>query len=115
RKAHPGIAVEVRIIVTSGDRMPSGLLVEAGGKGLWVKEIEQALLAREVDLAVHSLKDVPSELAPGLTLAAIPRRADPRDALVSRAGSTLATLPRGARVGTSSLRRVCLPRAARPD
>jgi hydroxymethylbilane synthase len=113
--AHPGLSVEITVIVTEGDRRPEGLLVDHGGKGLWVEEIERALLERRVDLAVHSLKDLPAGLAAGLVLAAIPPRADPRDALVSRGGSPLAALPAGARVGTSSLRRVCQLRAARPD
>jgi hydroxymethylbilane synthase len=82
---------------------------------VWVKEIEAALLAGEIDLAVHSLKDVPAELAPGLVLAAIPTRADVRDALVSHSGVTLADLPSGARVGTTSLRRMCQVKALRPD
>jgi hydroxymethylbilane synthase len=114
-RAHPGLAVEQKIIVTEGDRFQSGPVIEIGGKGVWVKEIEAALLAGEIDLAVHSLKDVPAELAPGLALVAIPPRADARDALVSRSGQPLAALPPGARVGTSSLRRVCQLRAVRPD
>jgi hydroxymethylbilane synthase len=113
--AHPGLVVERSIIVTTGDRTPQGPLWEAGGKAVWVKEIETALLAGEVDLAVHSLKDVPAELAPGLVLAAIPARADVRDALVSRDGATLAALPADARVGTTSLRRICQVKALRPD
>ncbi len=113
RAAHPSLAVERSIIVTTGDRTgPAG---EAGGKAVWVKEIEAALLAGEIDLAVHSLKDVPAELAPGLVLAAIPPRADARDALVSRDGATLANLPAEARVGTTSLRRICQVKALRPD
>ena len=115
RAAHPGLVVERTIIVTTGDRTPQGPLWEAGGKAVWVKEIEAALLAGEVDLAVHSLKDVPAELAAGLVLAAIPPRADARDALVSRAGAALADLPVGAHVGTTSLRRICQVQALRPD
>jgi hydroxymethylbilane synthase len=115
RAANPGLIVELSIIVTEGDRFQSGPLVEVGGKAVWVKEIEVALLEKKVDLAVHSLKDVPTELAPGLALVAIPTRADGRDALVSRGGQTLATLPAGARVGTSSLRRVCQLLSHRPD
>jgi hydroxymethylbilane synthase len=115
RAAHPGLVVERSIIVTTGDRTPQGPLWQAGGKAVWVKEIETALLAGEVDLAVHSLKDVPAELAPGLVLAAIPARADVRDALVSRDGVTLAALPADARVGTTSLRRICQVKALRPD
>lgn len=115
KEAHPGLVVERTIIVTTGDRTPQGPLWQAGGKGVWVKEIEEALRAGTIDLAVHSLKDVPADLAPGLVLAAIPERADNRDALVSRDGSTLAQLPEGARVGTTSLRRMCQVKALRPD
>ncbi len=113
--AHPGLTVEQQIIVTTGDRTTQGPLWQAGGKGVWVKEIEAALLAGTIDLAVHSLKDVPAELAPGLVLAAIPPRADVRDAVVSRGGVSLAQLPSRARVGTSSLRRVCQIKVLRPD
>jgi hydroxymethylbilane synthase len=115
RAAHSGLVVERSIIVTTGDRTPQGPLWDAGGKAVWVKEIETALLAGEVDLAVHSLKDVPADLAPGLVLAAIPPRADVRDALVSRDGATLAALPADARVGTTSLRRICQVKELRPD
>jgi hydroxymethylbilane synthase len=114
-EAHPGLAIEERIIVTEGDRHQTGPVLALGGKGVWVKEIEEQLLAGTIDVAVHSLKDVPAELPAGLALVCIPRRADPRDALVSRAGQGLAALPAGSRVGTSSLRRVCQVRAARPD
>ncbi|HJX54083.1 MAG TPA: hydroxymethylbilane synthase [Polyangia bacterium] len=115
RAAHPGLVVERSTIVTTGDRTPQGPVWEAGGKAVWVKEIEAALLAGEIDVAVHSLKDVPAELAPGLALAAIPTRADVRDAVVSHDGATLADLPAGARVGTTSLRRSCQVKALRPD
>lgn len=115
RAAHPGLVVEQEIIVTEGDRRSQGLLADFGGKGLWVDEIERALTERRVDLAVHSLKDVPAGLAAGLGIVAIPPRADPRDALVSRSGAALADLPAGARVGTSSLRRVLQVRLLRPD
>ncbi|HEY2902728.1 MAG TPA: hydroxymethylbilane synthase [Polyangia bacterium] len=115
RRAHPTLQLGERIVVTEGDRSQTGPVIDLGGKGVWVKEIEQGLLSGEIDLAVHSLKDVPAELAPGLQLVAIPRRADPRDALVSRDGATLDKLPAGARVGTSSLRRVCQLREARGD
>jgi hydroxymethylbilane synthase len=115
RAAHPGLVVERNIIVTTGDRTPQGPVWESGGKAVWVKELEAALLANEIDLAVHSLKDVPAELAPGLALAAIPARADVRDALVSRNGATLADLPVGAHVGTTSLRRICQVKTLRPD
>jgi hydroxymethylbilane synthase len=113
--AHPGLVIEEHILVTEGDRVQTGAVIELGGKGVWVKEIEDALTAGTIDLAVHSLKDVPAELAPGLALVAIPERADPRDALVSRSGQPLAALPPGSRIGTSSLRRVCQVLALRSD
>jgi hydroxymethylbilane synthase len=115
REAHPGLMVEEKIIVTTGDRTQTGPIIDAGGKGVWVKEIEEALLAGDIDLAVHSMKDVPAALASGLGIVAVPKRADPRDALVSRGGQALAALPPGSRVGTSSLRRVCQLRAERSD
>ena len=115
RTAHPGLVVEQQIIVTTGDRTTQGPLWQAGGKGVWVKEIEAALLDGTIDLAVHSLKDVPAEVAPGLILACIPARADVRDAVVSRNHVPLALLPAKARVGTSSLRRVCQIKVLRPD
>ena len=114
-RLHPGLEVVREIIVTEGDRFQSGPVIDVGGKGVWVKEIEEALLSGAIDLAVHSLKDVPAALAPGLALAAIPRRADPRDVLVAREGQSLRSLAAGSRVGTSSLRRVCQLRALRPD
>ena len=115
RRLHPDLVIEQQIVVTEGDRKQTGPVIELGGKGVWVKEIEEKLLAGEIDLAVHSLKDVPSQLPPGLALVAIPPRADPRDALVSRSGAPLRDLPAGSRIGTSSLRRVCQLRAARAD
>jgi hydroxymethylbilane synthase len=115
RAAHPGLDVSEKIVVTQGDRVQTGPVIDLGGKGVWVKEIEEGLLAGDIDLAVHSMKDVPAELAPGLAIVAVPTRADPRDAIVSRDGSVLAALPAGSRVGTSSLRRVCQIRAARAD
>jgi len=115
RAAHPGLEVSERIIVTAGDRSQTGPVVDLGGKSVWVKEIEDALLSGEVDLAVHSMKDVPTDLAGGLAIVAVPTRADPRDAIVSRTGAGLDALPPGSRVGTSSLRRVCQLRAARGD
>jgi hydroxymethylbilane synthase len=115
RAAHPDLSVEEKIIVTEGDRLSSGPLWNAGGKGLWVKEIEAALLAGEIDLAVHSMKDVPGELADGLAVVAVPARADVRDAVVSRSGATLDQLPASARVGTTSLRRACQLKAFRAD
>jgi hydroxymethylbilane synthase len=109
-----GLPVELMTLKTQGDLILDVPLSEVGGKALFVKEIEQALLDRKADVAVHSMKDVPAELAPGLMLAAISTRETPWDALVSRAG-TLAELPAGARVGTSSLRRQCQLLARRPD
>ncbi len=115
RAAHPGLEVREQIIVTTGDRSQATPDRPVEGKGAWVVEIESALRARTIDLAVHSLKDVPAELAQGLALVAIPPRADPRDAIVSRGGGGLDALPPGSRVGTSSLRRVCQLRVARRD
>jgi len=105
---------EVRV-VTSGDRFRDQPLQDLGGKGLFIKEVEEALLDGRADLAVHSIKDVPAELAPGLRLAANPAREDPRDALVSSTGATLRELGAGAVVGTSSLRRKTALLRARPD
>src|SRR3954470_23924306 len=110
--ANPGLAIEELHIVTSGDKTQDKALQDIGGKGLFIKELEEALLARRADFAVHSIKDVPAELAPELVIACIPQREDPRDALVSRTGARLADLPAGARVGTSSLRRAVAVRAA---
>jgi len=101
----PGVSVRLERIRTTGDRILDVPLAQVGGKALFVKEIEEALLAGRVDLAVHSMKDVPTDLPAGLTIAAIPPREDPADVLISRTGQRLADLPRGARVGTSSLRR----------
>ena len=108
-----GARVELRIIKTTGDRVQGPPEMPAE-KGVFVKEIEAALLAGEVRLAVHSLKDLPTDLKPGLLIAAVPLRADPRDALISR-GQRLADLPRGARVGTSSPRRRAQLLRVRPD
>jgi hydroxymethylbilane synthase len=110
-----GAAVEVIAIRTSGDRLAQVALADFGGKALFVKEIEEALLAGRVDVGVHSLKDMPAALPAGLALAAFPRREDPADVLVTRDGGALADLPAGARVGTSSLRRRVLLRRFRPD
>jgi hydroxymethylbilane synthase len=110
-----GVAVELVPLTTAGDRM-AGSLARLGGKGLFVKEIEAALLDGRADLAVHSAKDLPAEIDPALELVAFPERADPRDALAARArGASLDALPRGARVGTGSLRRTAQLRQARPD
>lgn len=105
----------VQPIVTKGDRILDVTLSKIGGKGLFVKEIEQALLDGEADLAVHSLKDLPAEVPDGLVIAAVPPREDPRDALISRDGRRFEELPAGAVVGTSSLRRAAQLRAWRPD
>ncbi|MBI3247415.1 MAG: hydroxymethylbilane synthase [Deltaproteobacteria bacterium] len=110
----PALAVELVIIKTSGDQIQEVSLAKIGGKGLFVKEIEEALLAGTIDLAVHSMKDVPSELSAGLTLSAIPEREDSRDVLITKHGETLAELPAGTRVGTSSLRRQALLLALNP-
>jgi hydroxymethylbilane synthase len=106
---------EIRIITTTGDRTLNGPLTPVGGKGAFLKEIEEALLARDVDLAVHSLKDVPTQLPEGLELCALLKRDDPRDALLSGSGAPLARLGQGARVGTTSLRRRAQLLARRPD
>ncbi len=115
KKAHAGLELEEKQVVTSGDRIQDRPLSEVGGKGLFVKEIEEALLARSADLAVHSIKDVPAALPPGLYIACIPKREDPRDVLVSPKYQTLAALPKGAKLGTSSLRRAIALRSVRPD
>ena len=111
-----GEPCQIQIIKTTGDKITNVALSQVGSqvgsKGLFTKEIEEALLAGSIDLAVHSLKDMPTELPPGLTLAAIPEREDPRDALVGR---PLENLGKGARVGTGSLRRAAQLRAHRPD
>jgi hydroxymethylbilane synthase len=114
RLAALGHEVELRVITTTGDRVLDRKLESVGGKGAFLKEIEEALLAGEVDLAVHSLKDVPTVLPEGLSLCAFLERADPRDALLSD-GKPLAGLPARARVGTTSLRRQALLREMRPD
>ncbi len=113
--ANPGLEVEELHITTSGDRFAQERLQDIGGKGLFVKELEEALYDGRADFAVHSIKDVPAELAPGLSLACIPRREDPRDVLVSRGDKRLAELPQGAKVGTSSMRRALALRESRPD
>ena len=112
RLAELGKESRIEIIHTTGDKVLDVALSKVGTKGLFTKEIEEALQNEAIDLAVHSLKDMPTDLPPGLTLAAIPAREDARDALV---GSTLANLKQGARVGTSSLRRAAQLKALRPD
>ena len=112
RLAELGLESRIEIIKTTGDKVLSVPLSSVGGKGLFTKEIEDALLAREIDLAVHSLKDLPTEIPAGLQITAIPQREDPRDAMVGR---RLSELREGARVGTSSLRRSAQLRQLRPD
>lgn len=107
--------VDVRIIKTSGDRIQDRPLSEVGGKGLFTKELEEALLANEIDLAVHSMKDVATRLPDGLVMAAILEREDPRDAFISLKYRSVGDLPVGAVVGTSSLRRQAQIKARRPD
>jgi len=111
----PHVTVTLRRIQTSGDKILDVPLAKVGGKGLFVKEIEEALLSGEIDLAVHSMKDVPTELPEGLDLLCVPFREDPRDALISRDGRMFKELPHGAKVGTSSLRRQSQLLHARPD
>lgn len=118
-KLRPGIKVELQIIRTSGDRMRSQPLRDIGGKGLFTRELEEALLAGQIDMAVHSYKDVPVSMSPkaqqGLVVAAVPPREDVRDALIWRENGTLEQLPAGCRIGTSSLRRQAQILALRPD
>ncbi|MGH7805536.1 MAG: hydroxymethylbilane synthase, partial [Candidatus Binatia bacterium] len=115
RRLDPSLTVELHRIRTSGDRVKDRPLAEIGGKGLFVKEIEEALLANAVDLGVHSMKDLPGTLPDGLAIVAVPTREDPRDVLVWHGRGGIQSLPRGARVGTGSLRRAALLRARRPD
>ena len=115
RAAHPDLEIELVKIVTEGDRILDRPLAEIGGKGLFLKELERAMLDGEADLAVHSMKDVPASMADGLVLDAVLPRANPYDALVSRDGRPLADLPAGSRIGTSSLRRKSQLLALRPD
>jgi hydroxymethylbilane synthase len=104
-RAYPRLEVTLIIIKTTGDKIQEAPLAKIGGKSLFVKEIEEALIRREIDLAVHSIKDVPTELPEGLHLSAITKREDPRDVLISGDGRLLKDLPRGSKIGTSSLRR----------
>jgi len=113
--AHPGLVVTLVPMTTTGDQLLSGPLSQSGGKGLFVKELEAALLDRRADLAVHSMKDVPAQQPEGLMLTAYLEGEDPRDAFVSNHHATLATLPQGARLGTASLRRQVQARRLRPD
>lgn len=115
RNAMPELELSLVKIKTQGDKDRKSPLIQIGGRGVFVKELEDALLGGEIDIAVHSLKDMPSQLAPGLQIAAVPVRRDPRDALVSASGRTLAQLPPGARIGTGSQRRAVELQAFRPD
>lgn len=115
RRAHPGLAVELLPMSTKGDRILDRSLAAIGGKGLFIKELEAALEDGRAHLAVHSMKDVPGDLPAGMTLGAMLPRADPRDALITRGAAGLGELPRGARLGTASLRRRAQLLASRPD
>jgi hydroxymethylbilane synthase len=115
QEAHPGLAVELVTMSTKGDRVLDSPLAKIGGKGLFVKELEQGMLAGEADIAVHSMKDVPVEFPEGLGIGAILEREDPHDAFVSNRFDSIEALPEAAVVGTSSLRRQCQLRALRPD
>ncbi len=115
QEAHSGLVVELVTMSTQGDRILDSPLAKIGGKGLFVKELEQRMLAGDADIAVHSMKDVPAELPDGLEIGAILEREDPREAFVSNRYANVNSLPQGARVGTSSLRRQCQLRARRPD
>jgi hydroxymethylbilane synthase len=112
---HPRVTVDTRVIRTTGDLVPEMPLAQIGSVGLFTREIEKALLEGAIDIAVHSLKDLPTRLPDGLTLAAVLARADPRDALVAPPGTRLADLPPGSRIGTSSMRRRAQVLAYRPE
>ncbi|CAI4032239.1 hydroxymethylbilane synthase [Nitrospira tepida] len=112
---NPGLRVELKEIRTSGDKILDVPLAKIGGKGLFVKEIEDALLARDIDFAVHSMKDVPTQLPDGLDIVCVPPREDPRDALIAREVKRFEDLPCGATIGTSSLRRQAQLLHHRPD
>lgn len=114
-KNFDGLKVDLKKIKTSGDKILDVPLAKVGGKGLFVKEIEDALLRGEVDIAVHSMKDLPAYIPGGLKIAALTAREDPSDVLISREGKRLSDLPLGARIGTSSLRRICQLLHFRPD
>ena len=115
QRHHSGLHVELITMTTEGDRILDRSLAQVGGKGLFIKELEQGLLENRIDFAVHSLKDVTATLPPGLHLASVCEREDPRDGFISSRYATLASLPHGARVGTSSLRRQCQLREAFPQ
>ena len=115
RERHPDLEVELVAMSTRGDEMLDRALAPLGGKGLFIKALEAALESGRARIAVHSLKDLPAVLEPGFALAAVPARHDPRDVLISRHGPDVDSLPRGARVGTASLRRQAQLLAVRPD
>ncbi|HEY1750372.1 MAG TPA: hydroxymethylbilane synthase, partial [Caulobacteraceae bacterium] len=114
-EADAATAAPISVITTTGDRVQDRRLLEIGGKGLFTKEIEEALLAGRIDCAVHSLKDMPAELPPGLVIGAIPERQDPRDVFISHKAAHLDDLPQGAVLGTASLRRQAQSLHRRPD
>ena len=116
RRAHPGIEIEIIPMTTRGDQILDRSLAKVGGKGLFIKELEVAMMEGRADIAVHSMKDVPWDMPEGMRIGAVLQRADPGDAIASKPGvDSLAKLPEGARVGTSSLRRQAQLRHARPD
>jgi hydroxymethylbilane synthase len=115
RLAQESISAEIVVLKTSGDRIQDRSLADSGGKGLFTKELEEALLREDIDLAVHSMKDVPVQLPAGLKIAALLLREDPSDVFISKIASSLAALPKNARVGTSSVRRQAQVARARPD
>ena len=115
QEQYPGLKVEEKLMTTKGDKILDAPLAKIGGKGLFTKELEQAMLSGEIDIAVHSLKDMPTEVPEGLKLAAVTKRADPGDAVVSPKYGRFEDLPKGAKVGTSSLRRKAQLLHARPD
>ncbi len=114
-RLHPTLKIGIVEVVTTGDRILDSPLSKVPGKGVFVKEIEDKLLSGEIDLAVHSMKDLPTEFPDGLKIGAVPERVDPRDAFISGSSTALADMPRGARIGTSSLRRQAQLLKRRPD
>ncbi|MEW6673010.1 MAG: hydroxymethylbilane synthase [Thermodesulfobacteriota bacterium] len=112
---NPDVLIEIVMIKTKGDKILDTPLAKVGGKGLFVKEIEEALIGRRIDLAVHSLKDMPADIPFGLCIGPVPKRENPNDVLISKSGLPLAQLPEGARIGTSSLRRAAQLLHQRPD
>jgi hydroxymethylbilane synthase len=115
RVLHPQLQIVMVPMTTQGDRVTDRALAEVGGKGLFIKELELTLQEHRADIAVHSMKDVPSDMPPGMSIVAMLKRADAHDAFVSRRFTSFDSLPQGAKVGTSSLRRQCQLKAARPD